>query len=53
MIDGDANQINEVDAKFSAVTPEQVHRVANEYLRPDRRVVLTINPGLAINTDEA
>jgi zinc protease len=45
LIDGDANQINDIDSKFSAVTPEQVHRVANQYLRADRRVVLTINPG--------
>ena len=53
LIDGDANRINEVDAMFSAVTPELVHEIANEYLRPDRRVVLTVNPGSTISTDGA
>ena len=51
MIDGDANRINEVDSMFSAVTPELVHRVATEYLRPDRRVVLTVKPGSTISPD--
>jgi predicted Zn-dependent peptidase len=50
MIDGDANRINDVDSMFSAVTPELVHRVAIEYLRPDRRVVLTVKPSSTINS---
>lgn len=51
MIDGDANRINEVDSMFSAVTPDLVHRVATEYLRPDRRVVLTVKPGSTISPE--
>jgi zinc protease len=53
LIDGDANRINEVDAMFSAVTPKLVHEIANEYLQPNRRVVLTVNPGSTISTDGA
>ena len=53
LIDGDANGVNEVDSNFGAVTAEQVHRVANEYLRPDRRVVLTINPGSTTSPEGA
>ncbi len=44
LIDGDALRINEVDARFAEVTPELVHEVARNYLRPDGRVVLSINP---------
>ena len=44
LIDGDAAQINEVDAHFAAVTPELLHEVARDYLRADGRAVLSINP---------
>ncbi|MDA0350881.1 MAG: pitrilysin family protein [Chloroflexi bacterium] len=44
LIDGDAAAINEVDARFAAVTPELVHAVARDYLRPDGRAVLSVNP---------
>ena len=53
MIDGDANRINDVDSLFGAVTPELMHEVANEYLRPDRRVVLSIKPGSTTGEDGA
>ena len=44
LIDGDAARINEVDARLAAVTPQLVHEVARDYLRPDGRAVLSINP---------
>jgi zinc protease len=44
LIDGDAARINEVDAQLAAVTPDLVHQVARNYLRPDGRAVLSINP---------
>ena len=53
MIDGDANRINDVDSLFGAVTPELMHEVANEYLRTDRRVVLSIKSGSTTGADEA
>jgi zinc protease len=53
MIDGDANRINDVDSLFGTVTPELMHEVANEYLRPDRRVVLSIKSGSTTGADEA
>ena len=44
LIDGDAARLNEMDAKFAEVTPELVHQVARDYLCPDGRAVLSINP---------
>jgi len=55
LIDGDAARINEVDAQLAAVTPDLVHQVARDYLRPDGRAVLSINPtaGTEPSTEEA
>lgn len=44
LIDGDAARINAIDQQFSAITPELVQTVARDYLRPDGRTVLSINP---------
>jgi len=44
LIHGDAARINEIDARFAEVTPALVHQVARDYLRPDGRSVLSINP---------
>ncbi len=52
LIDGAAGRINEIDSLFQRVTAEQVHEVAREHLRPDRRVVLTIEPGLGRSESE-
>ena len=44
LIDGDAARINAIDQQFSAITPKLVQTVARNYLRPDGRTVLSINP---------
>jgi predicted Zn-dependent peptidase len=52
LMDGDATRINSIDERFGEVTPALVHEVAREYLRPDRRSVLSVVPG-ATATAEA
>jgi zinc protease len=44
LIDGDATLINQVDQRFSDLTPDLVHQVARDYLRPDGRAILSVNP---------
>lgn len=53
LIDGDASLINGVDARFAEVTPELVHEVARDYLRPDGRAVLSINPTAGGSADSS
>ena len=47
LMDGDPGRINRIDEMYARVTPELVLETAREYLRPDNRVVLTIEPGAA------
>jgi predicted Zn-dependent peptidase len=51
LMDGDATRINAVDARFAEVTPALVHEVAREYLRPDRRAVLSVVPDAAATAE--
>ncbi len=45
LFDDDPARINRLEAEFAKVTPEQIQRTAQEYLRPTNRTVLTIEPG--------
>jgi len=53
LIDGDAELINHIDERFAEVTPELVHQVARDYLRPDGRAVLSINPTAGAATPDS
>jgi len=45
LYDDDPARINSLEAEFASVTPELILRTAQEYLRPDNRTILTIQPG--------
>ena len=45
LFDDDPARINRLEDEFRKVTPEQLQRVAAEYLRPSNRTVLTVSPG--------
>ncbi|TAJ19248.1 MAG: insulinase family protein [Dehalococcoidia bacterium] len=45
LIEGDASHVNELDARFKAVTPELVAEVARDYLRRENRVILELHAG--------
>jgi zinc protease len=45
LIEGDANRVNDLEARFAAVTPELVAEVAQQYLRRENRVILELRPG--------
>ncbi len=47
LFEGDASRINEIDARFAAVTPEVLLRTAQEYLRPSNRNILALEAGAA------
>lgn len=47
LLEGDAAKVNEIDARFAAVTPEILLRTAQEYLRPTNRNVLALEAGAA------
>jgi len=47
LFDDDPARINRIEDEFRKVTPEQLRRVAAEYLRPSNRTVLTVSPGPA------
>ena len=53
LIDGDPGLINGVDERYAAITPELVHEVARDYLRPDGRAVLSVNPTAGAGTADA
>jgi zinc protease len=42
---GNAELINEIPAALARVEPENVARIAEEWLRPDRRAVVDLHPG--------
>ncbi len=44
LFDDDPGRINRLEAEFAKVTPEQMQKVAQEYLRPTNRTVLVIEP---------
>ena len=43
----DAAQVNTLEQRFAAITPELVQEVAREYLRASNRTILTLQPGAA------
>src|SRR5690606_24438771 len=53
LFEGDASRINEIDARFAAVTPELLLATAQEYLRPTNRNILALVAGAADGTAEA
>ena len=44
LFDDDPARINTLDAKFEQVTPDLVQKTAKEYLRPDNRTVIELEP---------
>jgi len=47
LFEGDANRVNDLDARFAAVTPELVAAVARDYLKRENRVILELHAGAA------
>ena len=47
LFEGDAAQVNTIEQRFTAVTPELVMETAREYLRASNRTILTVVPGVA------
>ncbi len=47
LIEGDATRVNDLDARFEAVTPALVLATARDYLAPERRVILELHAGAA------
>ncbi|MYH41900.1 MAG: insulinase family protein [Chloroflexi bacterium] len=45
LIDGDPAWVNGIEARLDELTPELVLETAREYLRPDNRAVLAVEPG--------
>jgi zinc protease len=44
LFDDDPARVNTLDAKFEQVTPDLVMKAAKEYLRPDNRTVIELEP---------
>jgi predicted Zn-dependent peptidase len=44
LFDDDPARINQVEASFRKVTPELLQKTAQEYLRPENRTILIIEP---------
>jgi len=51
LFEGDASRVNELEARFAAVTPELVARVAEQYLRRENRVILELRPGASVEVN--
>ena len=45
LFDDNPARINSLEAEFRKVTPELIQKTAREYLRPENRTVLVIEPG--------
>lgn len=45
LFDDDPGRINTIEARFAAITPEQVRKTAVKYLARDQRTVLVVKPG--------
>jgi predicted Zn-dependent peptidase len=41
---GDAQRVNDLLGHYEAVSPDDIIRVAREYLREDNRTVVTLKP---------
>jgi zinc protease len=44
LFDDDPARVNQIEAEFRKVTPELIQKTAQEYLRPENRTVLLIEP---------
>jgi predicted Zn-dependent peptidase len=53
LFDDNPALINEFEAKIMAVTPEQIQKTAQEYLRPTNRTLLWLEAGAARNEEVA
>ena len=47
LFEGDAAQVNTIEGRFAAITPDLVMETAREYLRTANRTILTVIPGAA------
>ena len=47
LFEGDAAQVNTIEARFAAVTPDLIMETAREYLRTSNRTILTVEPGVS------
>ncbi len=47
LLEDDAAQVNTIERRFAAVTPDLVVETAREYLRSSNRTILTVEPGAA------
>lgn len=45
LFDDDPGKINTIEARFAAITPEQVRKTAAKYLARDQRTILIVKPG--------
>ncbi|HTR01964.1 MAG TPA: pitrilysin family protein [Thermoanaerobaculia bacterium] len=45
LFDDDPSKINQIEADFRQVTPALMQKTAREYLRPENRTILIIEPG--------
>jgi predicted Zn-dependent peptidase len=50
LFDNDPSKINTLEDGFAAVTPDQIMKTANEWLRPGNRTVYTVLPGASDRT---
>lgn len=53
LFDDDPARINRLEQRFAEITPEIIMQTAQRYLRPERRTVMTIEPGAAANDTPA
>ena len=44
LFDDDPARVNTLDEKFAQVTPELIQKTAKEYLRPENRTVIELQP---------
>jgi predicted Zn-dependent peptidase len=44
LFDDDPARVNTLVTQFEKVTPEQVQKTAQEYLRPTNRTIVTVEP---------
>ncbi|MDA0302383.1 MAG: pitrilysin family protein [Chloroflexi bacterium] len=47
LFEGDAAQVNTIEQRFAAVTPDLVMETAREYLRSSNRTILIVEPGVS------
>jgi predicted Zn-dependent peptidase len=47
LFDDNPGRVNQLEDEFRKVTPEQILKTAQEYLRPTNRTILTITPKAA------